>query len=1346
MKKPAKRLRSASLHLEELEPRLAPTVSLGTEETFDTTTPGSLPAGWSQWSSTGSNAFAVSSAQSVSPSNSLALSSPTVSGMNARAWVNLTQPANERVSAAVYLNSLIPVEILDRGTNLNTTIPSYYAVAVTRGLDLKLLKVTNGTVTTLGEVQSTNWISNQWVNVTLCTNGNNIEAQVQNQAGQYMNNSGQWQSGQTWALNLTDASISGGGDVGVGRLNSYVGTTYVDNFSYAPIGTEESFDTTNPGGLPAGWSQWSTGSNAFAVSSAQSLSPPNSLAISSPTVSSTNARSWINTAQPANEAVSAAVYLNNLVPIEIFDRGSNLNTTTPTYYAVSIAQGLDLKLLKVSNGTVTTLGEIRSANWIVNQWVNVTLFTNGNNVRAYVQNSTGQYLNNSGQWQSNQAWALNLTDTSITSGGEIGVGRLPSYVGTNYVDDFYYVPVAMESQPPNVTISAPAAGATVSGVVPVQVTATDDTSVTSVEIYVDNVLRAVETAASFTWNFDTTTIANGTHTLTIKAYDTAQNIGQTSLTFTTQNDFSPLPQPSIPLNPSGANLADLAYNGGSSQLSASDIALLENGLVDLVVADAIYASQIAAIAPNIPQLLYTNVSSVYQSSLLAWDNYADSLGISREEAFYHVSQATPYSSNGTGSTQPVDWFWGVYAGGSALSDHTWQSHAGGSITFGSSAGQAVYIGYPEQFWEMNLALTSAAKNGWAGILQYATAVDSSGNPTAWAPLTTLTNTTAGFTQSGQITFNPPVNWVTASIDGSPRMYYVRILTTSSGTAPVANTILGDDYTDSNGTNSGVIPAYDWALNPSGGYLDPQQYAVAAAAGDTARFGYQSRLLSYGPMRFATNPGDAAFRSWAIQFEIQNLNNNPWAAGLFMDNSNGMAPAKAGSVVEPLSTYSTDYASLLYEIGKSIAPKWILANTSGGGSNANPTVQSVQGYFEEFGIRALAQNYQQFESLAATVATRSTLASPSPYAVLDSTPQGGAPTDPRTEMATLAYYYLLANPSTTFLDYDGGSDTTGPWSQHWFPAMNANLGQPLGTWSLFASGADPANSSLTYRIYQRSFANALVLYKPLSYGSGVTGTTADNTATTEALDGTYYPLEANGTLGAPITSITLRNGEGAILIKASAVPTSLVISSSSASTTAGAALQVTVTAVNSAGQTVPGFTGTVHFSSTDGSAVLPADYTFTAADNGTHTFNVTFKTAGSQTLTVTDPYSGITGALPAVTVTPAAVSQFRITAPATVTALTPNTITVTALDAYGNQVTNYTGTIHFTSSDVLALLPADYTFTAADNGQHTFSGVVLWQTGTQTVTATDTQTGTVGSTMVQVKKWSELPSTEWIFGT
>jgi hypothetical protein len=152
-------------------------------------------------------------------------------------------------------------------------------------------------------------------------------------------------------------------------------------------------------------------------------------------------------------------------------------------------------------------------------------------------------------------------------------------------------------------------------------------------------------------------------------------------------------------------------------------------------------------------------------------------------------------------------------------------------------------------------------------------------------------------------------------------------------------------------------------------------------------------------------------------------------------------------------------------------------------------------------------------------------------VIDSLPAGGSPTDPRTQLATLAYYYLLSDPVHTFLDIFGGYQPATTWARHWIGAINYNIGQPLGNWFDFATGLDPANWNLTYHVYGRTFGRALVLYKPLSYASGVSGTLADSTATTHSLGGTYYRLNADGTLGSAVTSISLRNGEGAILIKA-----------------------------------------------------------------------------------------------------------------------------------------------------------------------------------------------------------------------
>jgi uncharacterized repeat protein (TIGR01451 family) len=60
-------------------------------------------------------------------------------------------------------------------------------------------------------------------------------------------------------------------------------------------------------------------------------------------------------------------------------------------------------------------------------------------------------------------------------------------------------------------------------------------------------------------------------------------------------------------------------------------------------------------------------------------------------------------------------------------------------------------------------------------------------------------------------------------------------------------------------------------------------------------------------------------------------------------------------------------------------------------------------------------------------------------------------------------------------------------------------------------------------------------------------------------------------------------------------------------------------------TLTGYTGTVHFTSSDAQAILPADYTFLPGDSGSHVFSFTLKTLGDQTITVTDTHSaGFTG--------------------------------------------------------------------------------------------------------------------------
>jgi hypothetical protein len=596
--------------------------------------------------------------------------------------------------------------------------------------------------------------------------------------------------------------------------------------------------------------------------------------------------------------------------------------------------------------------------------------------------------------------------------------------------------------------------------------------------------------------------------------------------------------PNFPSHYSHIRVAELAYSG--NPMGAFEKQLLANS-VDLVVPSTTYLTTIEQTAPNTPKLIYSNVSNLYLELLTDWLNYADALGVSRELAFYHVAQATAFSG-ASSSSQPVNWFWNVQSGPTSgttgYTNLTTPAHnsTAGDVPFGSS-GQALDLGYTEQFREINFTLSRDKQSGWSYVVEYPTTTDATGHPTAWKTLTINSDTTNGLGQSGRMTFDPPPDWVTAVMPGSTaHLYYVRLRTVagSAAQAPIATTILGRDYVNAHGGTSGTIPAFDYAADTNhDGYLDDAEYANRAAGKD-ARFVYESRLFYpyYGQMRILTNPSSAAVQTWAADYDQRLLAANPLADGIFMDNSSGKNPALGFNLVESTATYTADFAAMLGDINRAIAPKWVMANTSNGNTDTDQVVRQVPGTLEEFAIRALSGTWQQFTDMSNTVAERQAVNSPSSYMVIDSLSAGGSPTDARTQMATLAEYYLIGNSKSTFLMLFGGEEPASTWSRHWFNALATNVGQPKGAFTIFATGKDPANTALTYKVYTRQYDNALVLYKPLSYTLGKgTGTTANNTATTHQLGGNYHALNSDGSLGPIVTSITLRNGEGAVLMKA-----------------------------------------------------------------------------------------------------------------------------------------------------------------------------------------------------------------------
>ena len=207
---------------------------------------------------------------------------------------------------------------------------------------------------------------------------------------------------------------------------------------------------------------------------------------------------------------------------------------------------------------------------------------------------------------------------------------------------------------------------------------------------------------------------------------------------------------------------------------------------------------------------------------------------------------------------------------------------------------------------------------------------------------------------------------------------------------------------------------------------------------------------------------------------------------------------------------------------------------------------------------------------------------------------------------------------------------------------------------------------------------------------------------------------------PITATNPRMTTGVATVHVTPLAASaFLISTPATSIAAGTAAAVTVTAVDPFGNVVPGYAGTVHFTSTDPNAVLPLDYTFTPADGGVHSFTATLTQVGA-TVLVADA-AGLAGSI-VPNVTPLAATTFRITTAisASVVAGATYGLIVSSTDIYGNPVPGFAGTLHFTSSDRRAILPADFTFPASSNG---VAGLeISFETaGTQSITIGSTAT-------------------------
>ena len=201
-----------------------------------------------------------------------------------------------------------------------------------------------------------------------------------------------------------------------------------------------------------------------------------------------------------------------------------------------------------------------------------------------------------------------------------------------------------------------------------------------------------------------------------------------------------------------------------------------------------------------------------------------------------------YLNNGSGS--PAQAVNGAFTeSGNVYADVTSNLYDG---THETALRDKLMLGYAEPFDTINVTLKTARAGGsvaweyWSG---------------RWTALALRSDTTAQFTSTGSIRFNPPANWRPAVFRKSRPKFWVRAVASGASASPVIARIYGDDWAAHTGTNNcrGWSATAPNRINVGLGNLE---YNPAPPANATARFRYQARATGmWAPDAMFGNPSD-----------------------------------------------------------------------------------------------------------------------------------------------------------------------------------------------------------------------------------------------------------------------------------------------------------------------------------------------------------------------------------------------------------------------------------------------------------------------------------------------------------
>ena len=142
-----------------------------------------------------------------------------------------------------------------------------------------------------------------------------------------------------------------------------------------------------------------------------------------------------------------------------------------------------------------------------------------------------------GSEDTSNPWSISWNTTSVTDGAHTLVAVARDAAGNTTTSAAVSVTVGnVDNTPPSVSITAPADGANVSGIVLVTASASDDRAVVGVQFILDGGIGREYTTAPYSFGWNTSTVTDGTHTFRAVARDAAGNTTTSSpVTVTVDN-------------------------------------------------------------------------------------------------------------------------------------------------------------------------------------------------------------------------------------------------------------------------------------------------------------------------------------------------------------------------------------------------------------------------------------------------------------------------------------------------------------------------------------------------------------------------------------------------------------------------------------------------------------------------------------------------------------------------------------------------------------------------------------------------------------------------------------------